>query len=569
MSRPMTLNPASLLIPARLATFAACLAVSSIGAAQSLPPLPNPGPHPVGCSNVEQDFDRVPPGETAQMYWRGLATADAERYVTALLADPAHALVATFTAPGDPTLYARWSGQSLTYALLVCYPTTQANDRADYPLPNGNRVPRMQRGADAPLLPGPGRHPVLLFSHGYAGSPLTHTYLDALVAFASQGWIGVAPFHGDLRYSVFGPDTPGSKKYVPVWEEFVAMQATRPLSLASALDLLQTHAQWRDVVDLDRVGAFGISQGGETLMLLSGARLTHTLLLASKQVIADARLKAAVGYVPYFGRPDLPAFGAEQAGAASVSVPYLAVSGTDDPIAPLEVVEQAFTHLRHSRGLVTLQGQGHDLEPPTGDDVLTWAQTFLAAYVLDDAGARSRLASATSVTGGIDDRKIQYADAGRGPALRDTIEYHHAGLDHYFITADAPEAAMLDEGILVPGWRRTGYVFKTWSPADTVGDEACRFFGTPGIGPSSHFYTIDATECALVKANPAWTYEAIAFRAVSSAFGCTPGQRVVTRVYNNGMGGQANHRYLVDDAEIARMTTLGWLVEGPVFCVPA
>ena len=547
----------------------ACLAIASLAAAQSLAPVPNPGPHPVGCSNVEQDFSRVPPGETAQMYWRGLASADAERYVTALPTDPAHALVVTFAAPADPALYARWSGQALTYALLVCYPTTQANDRADYPLPGGNHVPRMQRGAEAPLLPAPGPHPLLLFSHGYAGSPLTHTYLDALVAFASQGWISVAPFHGDLRYSVFGPENPASKRYVPVWEEFVAMQATRPLSLAAALDLLQSHPQWRNAVDLERVGAFGISQGGETLMLMGGAELTHTLNLASKPVIADPRLKAAVGYVPYFGRPDLPAFGAEQAGAASVSIPFLAVSGTEDPVAPLPVVEQAFARLPYSRGLVTLQGQGHDLEPPTGDDILTWAVTFLAAHVLGDGDARSRLNSATSVVGGIDDRKVQYADAGRGPALRDTIEYHHAGLDHYFITADAPEAAMLDEGIQVPGWTRTGYVFRSWSPGDAAGDEACRFFGTPGIGASSHFYTIDAAECVKVKADPAWTYEAIAFRAVSSAAGCTPGQRVVTRVYNNGMGGQANHRYLVDDTEIARMATLGWLREGPVFCVPA
>ena len=565
----MSLSPPCSSVPARFACVTALAALSSLAVAQSLPPIPSPGPHPVGCSNVEQDFDRVPPGETAQMYWRGFASADAERYVTALLTDPQHALVATFTAPADQALYARWAGKTVTYALLVCYPTTHANDRADYALPNGNHVPRMQRGAEAPLLPAPGRHPVLLFSHGYAGSPLTHTYLDALVAFASHGWISVAPFHGDLRYSVFGPDDPASKKYIPVWEEFVAMQATRPLSLAAALDLLQTHAQWRNAIDPDRVGAFGISQGGETLMLMSGAELTHTLHFASKPVITDARLKAAVGYVPYFGRPDLPAFGADQAGAANVSVPYLAISGTADAIAPLPVVEQAFARLRYSRGLVTLEGQGHDLEPPTGDDILTWALTFLAAHVLGDADARSRLASATSVTGGIEDHKVEYTDAGRGPALRDTIEYHHAGLNHYFITADAPEAAMLDEGIQVPGWKRTGYAFKSWSPADTVGDEACRFFGTPGVGPSSHFYTIDAVECALVKADPAWTYEAIAFRAVSSAFGCAPGQRVVTRVYNNGMGGQANHRYLVDDAEIARMTTLGWLIEGPVFCVPA
>ena len=133
---------------------------------------------------------------------------------------------------------------------------------------------------------------------------------------------------------------------------------------------------------------------------------------------------------------------------------------------------------------------------------------------------------------------------------------------------DDMTAAMLDEGVLVPGWQRTGYTFKTYAPGQGTGADACRFFGTPGIGPNSHFYTIDATECALVKANPAWTYEALAFRAAPVGAGCPAEQQVVKRLYNNGMGGQANHRYLADDGEIQRTVERGWLVEGPVFCVP-
>ena len=39
----------------------------------------------------------------------------------------------------------------------------------------------------------------------------------------------------------------------------------------------------------------------------------------------------------------------------------------------------------------------------------------------------------------------------------------------------------------------------------------CRFFGTPNVGPNSHFYTADSAECAKVKQNPDWTFEAIAF----------------------------------------------------------
>ncbi len=114
----------------------------------------------------------------------------------------------------------------MTYAYLACYPTTAANARADYTLPGGVVVPRMQRGAEAPILPGsPSRLPVLVYSHGYGGSPLDGNYLSALVAFASWGYVTLAPFHGDLRYSVFGPDALSSQFYIPVWDEFVAMQA--------------------------------------------------------------------------------------------------------------------------------------------------------------------------------------------------------------------------------------------------------------------------------------------------------------------------------------------------------
>ena len=45
-------------------------------------------------------------------------------------------------------------------------------------------------------------------------------------------------------------------------------------------------------------------------------------------------MRAAVGYVPYFGIESVPAFGNGQAGAQGVTLPYLAISGTADPIAP-------------------------------------------------------------------------------------------------------------------------------------------------------------------------------------------------------------------------------------------
>jgi serine protease len=177
-----------------------------------------------------------------------------------------------------------------------------------------------------------------------------------------------------------------------------------------------------------------------------------------------------------------------------------------------------------------------------------------------------------SVDGGADDVVLVDYTAPAPPAAdeRIVVEYRNDALDHYFLTADPAEAAMLDAGVIVPGWRRTGYDFKAWAAGTPGRLGACRFFGTPGIGPNSHFYTIDPAECAIVKTNPGWTYEGLAFQAQGTIGGtdCSYDRMLVVRLYNDGKGGQANHRYLTSRSAIADMIAQGWRVEGPVFCTP-
>jgi serine protease len=99
----------------------------------------------------------------------------------------------------------------------------------------------------------------------------------------------------------------------------------------------------------------------------------------------------------------------------------------------------------------------------------------------------------------------------------------------------------------------------------------CRFFGTPGVGPNSHFYTADADECAAVRANPDWQYEGIAFRAIEpSGFAtCPSGTTIIQRLWFAGTRTTASrHRYLSDPALIPPMEAAGWTLEGPVFCAP-
>jgi hypothetical protein len=174
-----------------------------------------------------------------------------------------------------------------------------------------------------------------------------------------------------------------------------------------------------------------------------------------------------------------------------------------------------------------------------------------------------------SVRGGGDDRLIidYTAPSALSAGERATIEFYNASLKHYFETAEPAEAAMLDAGVVVPGWVRTGFDFKSWTVESGVGVPACRFFGTAGRGPNTHVFTINGAECTQLRADPRWTFEGLAFdEQAPIGEDCPVGRIPVTRLYNNGMGGEANHRYLTSHSEIYATAAAGWLIEGVVFC---
>ena len=374
-----------------------------------VPPLPLPGPYPVACSDIAQDFTRVQPGENAQDYWDGTPRDDGSgRYITDLLADPHNTLEVTLAVPSDANVFGAFAGESVPYVIIVCYPTTADNPRADYPLPNGVVVPHMQLGTDAPLLADPTAHfPVLLFSHGLSGSPLDNEYLLAIEVPASYGYVVAAPFHGDARFSPLQINDLADAVYLLAnLSDIVAFQALRPLSLSSTLDVLLANPQWSDHVDPGSIGGFGASLGGEALMLMAGAGLTSSAGLSWTQVDHDTRLKAAVGYVPYFGQPFFPAFGRDQNGLNNVTLPFLAISGTADTIAPIEETLLGLEHVAGPRELVELVGVTHEFDVPSTNDIFTWTLTFLDAQVRGDPVASARLAQMASVAGGGDDHVV-------------------------------------------------------------------------------------------------------------------------------------------------------------------
>ena len=154
------------------------------------------------------------------------------------------------------------------------------------------------------------------------------------------------------------------------------------------------------------------------------------------------------------------------------------------------------------------------------------------------------------------------------PPRAEIAEYYAASLDHYFMSGFAAEEAALDAGTPIPGWTRTGRSFPAYSETGAGLSTVCRFFGTPGLGVNSHFYTAFDFECAAVKQLAGWTFEANAFYIAANVAQCPASTRPVFRLYNDGMGGEPNHRYTTSWPVINAMQLRGWVLEGVAFCAP-
>jgi streptogramin lyase len=160
------------------------------------------------------------------------------------------------------------------------------------------------------------------------------------------------------------------------------------------------------------------------------------------------------------------------------------------------------------------------------------------------------------------------------PPPSPVIEFYHAGLDHYFISALAADIAALDSGKFA-GWARTGLAFNAY-PQPAVGTSpVCRFYLPPASG-DSHFYSASPAECDAVRGKfPAFVYEApdvmyiVLPDTVTGA--CPPGTATVYRLWNQRV--DSNHRYTTDPTVKAAMLTKGYLAEGygpgaAIMCAP-
>jgi hypothetical protein len=166
------------------------------------------------------------------------------------------------------------------------------------------------------------------------------------------------------------------------------------------------------------------------------------------------------------------------------------------------------------------------------------------------------------------------------------IEYYHPILKHYFITASATDARLMDTGYAGADWVRTGRSFGAWSSrsaADTDATMVHRFYSA---GAVSHFFTGKDDEIQLLKSLEAkeraeiagtnkpflgWGYEGEAFLAVLPKNGvCPAATETISRTYNYGYetGEGGNHRYVSDDSLKRSMEDRKWVAEGVALCAP-
>lgn len=550
----------------------------SVAASAGIVPSLN-GKYPVGCSNVEQDFSRLRAGEAASDYWEGNPLSDGSHYVTELLVSPADVLTYKVTVPTTSQIdvFEKQGGKQLQYAAITCYPTTAANTRADYVLPSGVKVSKMQRGAEAPMIGvnpdvTDGKWPLLVMSHGLAGSPLGDDYVQVMARLAAEGYVVFAPFHADARYSRIHIDDVSDAFYVfTKYNEIAEMEAIRPLGLKQGLDFILSRPDYSNAVDQDRIAGFGASLGGMAMMLVQGAKLTTSWGGAERVIVRDNRYKAVVGYVPYSGQSFLPAFGDSNGGVASVRVPYLGIGGTADVVAPISRTSQMIEALGGSKYFVTIEGMPHGFRIEDAPEVFGWTFMFLNAHLSRHQADRVAFHAVDNVPSAADDRvKIRKTLAWGSRDEQEVVEYVNPQGKH-FMTGRTSEISLLDA--LPTLWQRTGQRFATWRTDAPIGSQLCRIYASDSSGLSTHFYSSSESDCALVRAQ-SWAHDEgfpmrvqdflpqiAVFPAPPPV--CPADTVKIHRWFNSRL---VNHRYLTESVAARTLPSADQRAEGPVFC---
>ena len=188
--------------------------------------------------------------------------------------------------------------------------------------------------------------------------------------------------------------------------------------------------------------------------------------------------------------------------------------------------------------------------------------TFFVAQYLD--GLYDRTKPLTLIHKGIYETSSADLPAYVIPASATAVEYYWAARDHYFISADPAEIALLDAAP-PGGWVRTGESIGVYAqPTGSATSPVCRFYIPVAYG-DSHYFSASPSECLAVRTKfPMFTYEAPNVFYVSlpdqvRGF-CPAGHVPVYRLWNNRA--DTNHRYTTSKTIRDQMLAKGYITEG-------
>jgi predicted dienelactone hydrolase len=293
-------------------------------------------------------------------------------------------------------------------------------------------------------------YPLVVFSHGYALSPIVYSTL--VEHYASQGYIVLAPEHNET----FDQSLTG------FWKALI----DRPVDIHRTIDyaelLTKPGAPLAGLIDMDNIAVVGHSYGGYTALAAAGARFdfaaykTRCAALTAddplnffcgpvvpkeSDMATRAGLRAAPsGLWPSFGDPRVKAaismagdaYLFDQRGLADLRVPIMAMGGTIDEGTPYTWgAKPTYDHVASkNKTLITFPGAGHMLFVDPCEN-LPWVQNsaYRDGFCTDAVwGTHRPLDIVTHYTtaflrGTLNaDPKARAALAGQQPHL-DNVEY--------------------------------------------------------------------------------------------------------------------------------------------------
>ena len=198
-----------------------------------------------------------------------------------------------------------------------------------------------------------GRHPLVLFSHGFTGFDVQSTFLTAHLA--SWGFIVAAPEHTDRDLNgVLGKFLTGTAIGGTMVSHDVAdLGQTITLMGQQGTD---SSSRFDGHIDMTRIGAVGHSAGGSAV---------------EKLAVADKRVDTFIG----LAGASYGAFGQTSSGAGNAvpSVPGMIEYGTLDGVVKPKSMASAYNALKQPKRLIALSNSGHlvfsdicKLAPKTG-----------------------------------------------------------------------------------------------------------------------------------------------------------------------------------------------------------